>query len=376
LGFSTEGLGYSIQIRTLSNPIVASETLFLVDESHKASVFDATAIEAEDLLRVRALNEKAQLKLSAHRSVLSRTDDLLPLYVDRVSKADERKWNKLRSSLERLEDIEKIKRLDELTTNIRSNQGNLFDIFKLSARTICASLKLTAVFEVDPKTMRTYERIGNRTLARNGSNLAAVLYALKNGTAEEQASLQRILGWIKQLPEEPYKSFEFVTTDLHDVIFGLRETKSSPLVDARMLSDGTLRCLAVLVALETAELGARVILEEFDNGLHPSRVGVLTQAAWDCAQRRRLNVLVTTHNPATLDSLTEEQLAGVVLCFWDKKQKASRLLPLLELPRADVLLERGHLGDLVTRRILEQHLVPGFEEHQKQKATEWLKALP
>jgi predicted ATPase len=224
--------------------------------------------------------------------------------------------------------------------------------------------------------MRSYERIGNRLLSRNGGNLSAALYALKKGDEQEKTALSRILGWIRQLPEEPYKDFGFVTTELNDVIFGLKETRQGPLLDARVLSDGTLRCLALLTALETVEQGSRIIVEEFDNGLHPSRVGVLTQAIWDCAHRRQLDILVTTHNPATLDALTEEQLAGVVLCFWDKKQKTSRLLPLFELPRADILLERGHLGDLVTSRIIEQHLTPGFEEHRKQKAADWLKALP
>jgi predicted ATPase len=224
--------------------------------------------------------------------------------------------------------------------------------------------------------MRNYERIGNYVMTRAGSNLSAVLYSLKKGGARGREALSRILGRIQQLPEEPYSGFDFVTTDLNDVIFGLKATRQGPLLDARILSDGTLRCLAVLTALETVEPGSRIIIEEFDNGLHPSRVGVLTQAIWDCAHRRNLNVLVTTHNPATLDALTEEQLTGVVLCFWDKKQKASRLLPLLDLPRADVLLERGHLGDLVTKRIIDQHLAPGFEQTQKKKTAEWLKALP
>jgi hypothetical protein len=41
-----------------------------------------------------------------------------------------------------------------------------------------------------------------------------------------------------------------------------------------------------------------------------------------------------------------------------------------------VLLERGHLGDLVTRRILEQHLLPSFEETAKEEAKAWLQSLP
>lgn len=237
-------------------------------------------------------------------------------------------------------------------------------------------LRASFVFDPQPKLMRAYERIGNRVLARDGANISAVLYALHKGSEEEMQTLARILARLQQLPEEPFQAFDFVVTALNDVLFGIRETKDGPLVDARLLSDGTLRCLAVLTALETADAGSRVVIEEFDNGLHPSRVSVLTQAISEVCKRRELNVLCTTHNPATLDGLTREQLEGVVLCFWDRARKASRLIPLLELPRADVLLERGQLGDLVTRRVLEQHLVPGFEEDQKAKAQEWLDSLP
>jgi predicted ATPase len=237
-------------------------------------------------------------------------------------------------------------------------------------------LRASFVFDPIAKSMRQYERIGNRILTRHGGNLSAVLYALANGNKSETKSLSRILGWIRQLPEEPYEEFGFVTTELHDVIFGLREQKNGPLIDARVLSDGTLRSLAVLTALETAKEGSRVIIEEFDNGLHPSRTGILSQAIWETSSRRKLNVLCTTHNPATLDALTPEQLESVVLAYWDKEQQASRLIRLLDLPRADVLLERGHLGDLVTRRVLEQHLLPRFEEIAKVEAQSWLDSLP
>ena len=245
-----------------------------------------------------------------------------------------------------------------------------------SVDTLRKYLRAAFAFDPQPKTMRAYERIGNRVLSRDGSNLSAVLYALQQGTEAEKAALARILERIRQVPEEPLQDFAFVTTSLNDVLFGFRERKDGPVVDARLLSDGTLRCLAVLTALETVAESSRVVIEEFDNGLHPSRVNVLTQAISDACARRKLNVVCTTHNPATLNGLSPEELKGVVLCFWEPGKAASRLMPLLELPRADVLLERGQLGDLVTRRVLEQHLLPNFEEAQKAKAKEWLDSLP
>jgi len=360
LGFSKSdgefGLNYIIQINTTPEPHVASESLDFSGPSGIHTLFktvDPPHQTVPGILSVQthiaqSLSGKQILAFPSDRAILSHYNTISP---DPTLKHSVNK-----------EEVELIQR-------VAQDAGRLISFTKDHVRA-------SFVFDPNPKAMRSYERIGNRLLSRNGGNLSAALYALKKGDEQEKAALARILGWIRQLPEEPYKDFGFVTTALNDVLFGLKETRQGPLLDARVLSDGTLRCLAVLTALETVEQGSRIVIEEFDNGLHPSRVGVLTQAIWDCAHRRKLNVLVTTHNPATLDALTEEQLAGVVLCFWDKKQKASRLLPLLELPRADVLLERGHLGDLVTRRILEQHLAPGFEEHQKQTATDWLKALP
>lgn len=286
----------------------------------------------------------------------------------------------------RYEDLEEESR--EYTESLSADRSVLSRYESLSSRfsdpaplryfveVVRGYLKASFVFDPQPKLMRAYERIGNRVLARDGANLSAVLYALHRGSEKDQATLARILQRIRQLPEEPFEAFDFVVTDLNDVIFGIRETKDGPLVDARLLSDGTLRCLAVLTALETVDEDARVVIEELDNGLHPSRVKLLADAISEACTRRNLNVLVTTHNPATLDGLSREQLEGVVVCFWERARKASRLVPLPELPRADVLLERGHLGDLVTRRVLEQHLMPGFEESQKAKAQDWLNSLP
>lgn len=235
-------------------------------------------------------------------------------------------------------------------------------------------LNIAFVFDLIPKQMRNYERIGQILLARDGSNLSSVLYGLSQGDKDHRKALNRILERLKQLPEEPFGDFEFVKTQLNDVLLALKCTDGS-LADARLLSDGTLRALAILTALETVPEHSRIIIEEMDNGIHPSRVKMLVDAIWDCGKRRNLNVLATTHNPATLNCLSDEQLEAVVLCHYDHEAETSRLTPLLDLPRVDVLLERGLLGDLVTRQILDQHLAPNFDEEQKQKAKTWLESL-
>ncbi|MBM4396471.1 MAG: ATP-binding protein [Deltaproteobacteria bacterium] len=328
-----ESFSYEMTIETRAQPRFALESL---DVGRRTLFSAAAALGRPDMLDVRFDNfaqggNKPHESLAADRSVLSRYDQF---------------------TLER----PKLRHASRAVRMIREY------------------LRASFVFDPQPKLMRAYERIGNRVLTRDGSNLSAVLYALRTGTEQEQATLSRIVERVRQVPEEPFEDVDFVTTVLNDVMLSF--TAGGQGTDARLLSDGTLRCLAVLTAVETVAQRSRVILEEFDNGLHSSRVGGLAAAISETAERRHLSVLCTTHNPATLNALTREQLEGVVLCIHESEHRASRMVRLLDLPRSDVLLERGALGDLVSRRALEEHLMRDYEASQKQRLHEWLESLP
>lgn len=295
-----------------------------------------------------------------------RRDDILNVQYDNFRRGGNKPIIKLPSDRSVLSRYESFADLENPT----QKQKNA----SILVRVVEKHLNSAFVFDPNPKLMRNYERIGQSLLSRDGSNLSSVLYGLSQGDENKKATLGRIITVLKQLPDEPFTDFEFVETKLKDVLLAFRRSDGS-LADARLLSDGTLRALAILTALEIVPEYSRIIIEEMDNGIHPSRVKLLVDAVWDCSHRRKLNVLVTTHNPATLDCLSAEQMASVVLCYHDPQLNASKLTPLLDLPRADVLLERGRLGDLVTRRVLEQHLMPDFDEEQKRKAKAWLESL-
>jgi predicted ATPase len=238
-----------------------------------------------------------------------------------------------------------------------------------------ASLEQSFMFDPHPRLMRGYERVGNAVLQRDGANLSAVLFALSEGTPAQREALDRLARRIARIPEERFTAFGFERTRLNDVLFGLKNA-AGVLTDARLLSDGTLRALAVLTALETCPPQARIVVEEFDNGVHPSRVRALLEALLDDSKRRALNVLVTTHNPATLDAMPPEDWRAVIVAYWDGASESARVVPLLELPRAGELLESGQLGDLVTRRVLESYLSPPSAEQRSVQVQRWLEALP
>lgn len=337
------GVAYWIEIEVDPQPRIVAESLSIGERT----LFDA---------RTKSLAER----------------DILTAQYDNFARGG----NKPRADLPA--DRSVVSRYGDFTADLRTRKNPVQERHRDACGVINALnqyLHASFVFDPVPRAMRAYERVGQRILLRDGSNLSSVLYALQQGNDGDQKTLQRILGCIRQVPEEPFLDFDFIVTRQQDVLLAFRVTEGGPPLDARVMSDGTLRSLAVLTALETVEARSRIIIEEFDNGVHPSRVGVLAGALWECAKRRKLNVLATTHNPATLNALDGEQLHGVVLCFWDREQAASRLIPLLEVPRADVLLEQGQLGDLVTRNIVERYLAPRFSESQRHRALEWLDSL-
>lgn len=244
---------------------------------------------------------------------------------------------------------------------------------------ICRYMQASFVFDPSPKLMRDYVRSGQNILLKDASNISAILQSLDlaKGASKEgetKHAIDNILGVVRQVPEEPFLKFNFITTLQRDVLFGI--SAGDRVIDARLISDGTLRIIAVITALESIDKGSRVVIEEFDNGLHPSRAEILINSIMEIVQRRKLNVLLSTHNPASLNSLDKDWLKNVHVCHWDSKNNTSVLTKLLNIPKVDSLLEsKGALGDLVTKSIFEKHLQPQFESNKKAKAMEWLKAL-
>ena len=146
--------------------------------------------------------------------------------------------------------------------------------------------------------------------------------------------------------------------------------------DATLLSDGTLRVLAIAAAVLSAPGGSIVVIEEIDNGVHPSRAGQTLSRLSRIAEERGLRVLISSHNPALLDALPDDAVPNVVFCYRGPKTGTSRLVRLADIPDYPELIAQGAVGHLLTRGILDRFvkLHPGSEE-RKRRARSWLKEL-
>ncbi|WP_442944254.1 AAA family ATPase [Nostoc sp.] len=209
-----------------------------------------------------------------------------------------------------------------------------------------------------PSKMRSYSPISEK-LETDASNIAGVLAALsKKRKAEVEAALS---SYIKELPEGDMQKVwtqkvgRFRTDAM---LYCQEEWKPGHVteIDARSMSDGTLRFLAILTALLTRPEGSQLVIEEIDNGLHPSRAELLVRILREIGSKRKIDILLTTHNPALLDALGPEIVPFVVVAHRDKETGESKLTLLEDIENFSKLFASYSLGDMTTKGAIERSL--------------------
>ncbi|MDW5593857.1 ATP-binding protein [Conexibacter stalactiti] len=224
---------------------------------------------------------------------------------------------------------------------------------------------LRAVFILDPvpSLMRHYVPARDTVLRRQADNLSAVIAGLQ----ADPVRWARLAELVEALPEQQVVGVGVESSQLGDVILTLRERfgDAEVSVSSRVMSDGMLRFLAFAAALlEAPELSdeqdggtgggvnTQLVIEEIENGLHPSQAARIVQLIKEESARRRIRTLATTHSPAMLTALGAADHDGVVVCRRNPETAGSELIGLVELPGYAEALAAGSLGDAVTQQRL------------------------
>jgi predicted ATPase len=220
---------------------------------------------------------------------------------------------------------------------------------------------LENIFILDPipSKMRGYTPLTEQ-LYSDASNIAGVLAALPQDKKKQIEST--LSDYVTKLPERDVQRVwaETVGKFSSDAMLYCEElwiTDQEPTtIDARGMSDGTLRFLSILTALLTRPESSQIVIEEVDNGLHPSRSGLLLQMLMDISDQRKIDVLVTTHNPALLNALHPELIPSVVVAYRDSLTGESKLSLLEEIQSLPKLMASGLLGRVASQGLLETTL--------------------
>lgn len=212
-----------------------------------------------------------------------------------------------------------------------------------------------------PYKMRDYSRL-SENLEGDASNIAGVLAALDEEQKRKVES--NLSNYIKELPEGDIKKVfaEPVGRLKTDAMLYCEEEwkpGETTLIDARTMSDGTLRFLAILTALLTRPEGSQIVIEEIDNGLHPSRAKLLVKILREIGSKRNIDILLTTHNPVLLDALGPEIVPFVVVAHRDSETGESKLTLLEDIDNFPKLFASYSLGEMTTKGAIERSLSHG-----------------
>ncbi|MCE7732831.1 AAA family ATPase [Vibrio campbellii] len=234
-------------------------------------------------------------------------------------------------------------------------------------------LSNTLFLDPVPALMRG-DSFPERSLRGDCANLSGVLYTLW----KEESMRAVIVNFIKSLPEQDVKDISFFVDRRGQVSLELVESfgDEERTWSVELLSDGTLRVLAIAAALLSAPEGSTVVIEEVDNGVHPSRAKQLLSTMREQAEKRNVRLLLSTHNPALMDALPDSALGDVVFCYRNSKSGDSELMRLSDLNDYPGLVAQGPLGELVTNGIVDRFVKsPVTPEEKKQNALDWLAKL-
>ncbi|NEQ40989.1 MAG: AAA family ATPase [Okeania sp. SIO3I5] len=221
------------------------------------------------------------------------------------------------------------------------------------------NLKDILILNPIPSQMRDYSPLSKK-LERDGSNIAGVLAALPEKQKAEVE--ENLLKYLAKLPEGDMRKVwsEPVGRLGKDAMLYCEEiwhyNQEQIIVDASGMSDGTLRFLAILTAMLAQPEKSLIVIEEVDNGLHPSRAGLLLEMLREIGKKCQIDVLVTTHNPALLDELTPDFIPFVMVAYRDKKTGESQLIPLEYIDDLPKLMASGNLGTIVSKGLIEKSL--------------------
>lgn len=202
-------------------------------------------------------------------------------------------------------------------------------------RTFAEFLASIRVLEPDVGAAREPSRVVGAGLAGDASNLADALLTLRMRDEQAFLDVQRDLAAI--LPGLDQIELGSLGGSTASAVVRLVERGVSRPVDLADASFGTVRSLALLVALHDPSPPSLTAIEEIDHGIHPYGLDVLVDRLRSAAERTQL--LVTTHSPTLVNRL---KVGELVMCGRDADTGASRIPAL----RRDELQEAVGGGDL------------------------------
>ena len=212
-----------------------------------------------------------------------------------------------------------------------SSTGNIISTKSPVAKLLSNAQRLDPVHLV----LRGYSQHNQvNRMGAHGENFAALIWTI----CQDEELKDAYLSWLRHLRPGEVDDLGTVHGAFGEPMFMLRENGRD--FPALVLSDGTLRFAALSATFFQPDMPDIMTIEEIENGLHASRIQLLLDLFRTQAEYKKTQIFATTHSPAILDWLQEEDYRTTFLCTRDESTGESSIRPLADVPRfTDVVKE-------------------------------------
>jgi hypothetical protein len=219
-------------------------------------------------------------------------------------------------------------------------------------------MKSMRFLDLSPDAMRLPSFPGQTILGDRGENLSSVLQAICNDVTTKKALAE----WIRELTPIDVVDFDFIPDQTGRILVSLVESNGQK-TSVYSASDGTLRFLAIIAALLGPDPARFYFLEEIDNGIHPTRLGLLLQLIEQKTRQGDIQVVATTHSPQLLAMLNNDSREHAVLVYRHTRNASAQVQRVMDIPSVKEVLEKQNLARLHETGWLENAMA--FSEPQE-----------
>jgi predicted ATPase len=211
-------------------------------------------------------------------------------------------------------------------------------------------LRDTQKLDLVPTVLREYSRqLQAERIGEQGENFAALVKTILSDDIKKTA----YNSWLNKLTPTDLDEAIVKKGALGEPIFGVIEGRNEIL--APQLSDGTLRFAALTAALFQTAAPHILLLEEVDNGIHPTRLRLLVELLLARAQKGKSQIFITTHSPILLTWLDTKIYDWVFHCS-RSSNGASVIQQVTKIPHFNGLIKKQPFGDLFAEGWIENSL--------------------
>jgi len=186
-------------------------------------------------------------------------------------------------------------------------------------------------YYLEPHLMREVSPIKESyTLTPFGGDIASFYWTLQRTHSGQFHNLEKTL-------QTFIPTIEGIQTEVtKDGLLRLKVKEDGIEHSVKVVSEGTLRLLALLAILSPQNPASVICVEEPENGVHPRRLRHMTRLLQNASEKRQ--IIVNTHSALLLDYFDSEKV-GIVQCF--KKDGRTHFQVLHQMERSFQKLDVG-----------------------------------